>query len=286
MTKTNNSNCTTTISTNNFDLVTSYCILDDFFKFFDTENDFKPGRKPSLTISEIATITLIGLVYECGCLKSLYKLLFDKFKFDFKLPAYQNFVNLMNKNSKYLLKLIFLLCSINNKQFGIITFCDSTKLEVCKIYREHKHQTMKVLATKSKSTTGWFYGLRLHLLCDQDGNLMQIKFTTATTGERQVLDEFLGKIKECTIVADAGYLSKELEQRAAQNNNLLLTAVRKNMKTLSTVWQNKCMNLRSRIESVFGELKERYDLVTSLPRSINGYFAHYIRCLFGYMVLD
>jgi len=208
---TQNTITTPVISKDNFDLVTSYCILDDFFKFFDTENDSKVGRKASLSVSEIATITLIGLVYECGCLKSLYKLLFDKFRYEFKLPAYQNFVNLMNKNSIYLLKFISVICSFNNKQSGIITFCDSTKLEVCKIYRESKHKTMKVLATKSKSTTGWFYGLRLHILCDQDGNLMQIKFTTATTGERQVLDEFLGRIKECTVIADAGYLSKELE---------------------------------------------------------------------------
>jgi Transposase DDE domain len=100
---------------------------------------------------------------------------------------------------------------------------------------------MKSLSTKSKSTTGWFYGLRLHVLCDQDGNLMQFKFTTATTVEREVLDEFLGKIKSCIVVADAGYVSKELNQKASQNDSVLLTAVRKNMKTLATIFQNKCI---------------------------------------------
>lgn len=281
------------ISTNSFDLVTSYCVLDDFFKlleqikvFGSDSNKSNSGRKATLSISEIATITLIGCIYESGCLKALYKLLWDKFRNDFKLPRYQNFVNLMNKRSAYLLKFICLICNLNNKQQGIITFCDSTKLEVAKIYREHKHKTMKLLASKSKTTTGWFYGLRLHVLCDQAGNLMQIKFTTATVGERQVLDEFLGRIKECIVVADAGYLSKELEQKAQENNNILLAAVRKNMKTLATIWNNKCMNMRSRIESVFSELKERFNLVSTLSRSVNGYFAHYIRAIFGYMILD
>jgi len=271
---------------NSFDLVQTYCIMDDLFNVFNQHNNSKVGRKSILSISEIATITLIGLYYECGCLKSLYRLICDKFRNDFKLPRYQNFVNLMNKYSKYLLKFIFILCSLNNKQQGIITFCDSTKLEVCKIYREKRHKTMKQLATKSKSTTGWFYGLRLHILCDQDGNLMQIKFTTAVTGEREVLDEFLGKIQDCIIVADAGFVSKELERKANENNNLLITAVRRNMKTLHTIWQNSCLNMRSRIESVFGDLKERLGLVTSLPRSVNGYLAHYIRSIFGYMVLS
>ena len=280
-------NNTLLISRDNFDLVTSYCIIDDFFKIFDDNDKSKVGRKTSLSISDIATITLIGCVYECGCLKSLYKLLFNKFSLDFKLPRYQNFVNTMNKYSVYLLKFITLACKFNNKKSGIITFCDSTKIEVCKIYREYKHRTMKLLATKSKSTTGWFYGLRLHVLCDQDGNLMQIKFTTASIGEREVLDEFLGKICNCTVVVDAGYVDKTRYQKTKRDsNNTLITAVRKNMKTLHTIWQSRCLNLRSRIESVFGELKERYNLVTSLPRSINGYLSHYVRCIFGYMVLS
>jgi hypothetical protein len=280
---TNNANTPTLISSDNFDLVTTFCILDDLIKCFRFT---RIGRKPSLSLSEIATIVLIGCVYECGCLKSLHKLLCDKFSSDFKLPCYKNFVCLMNNYSVQLSAIIHFICSLNNQTEGVITFCDSTKIEVCRIYREGKHRTMKLIASKSKSTTGWFYGLRLHILCDQEGNLRQIKFTTATTGEREVLDEFLGKIKNCIVVADAGYVSKDLNQVSAENGNILLTAVRKNMKTLATVFQNKCMNMRSRIESVFGELKERFGLVTSLPRSVSGYLAHYVRCLFGYMFLD
>jgi hypothetical protein len=128
------------ISANNFDLVQTFCILNDFFLLFESENKSKRGKKPSLRASEIATITLIGLVYECGCLKSLYKLLRDRFKSEFNLPKYQNFVCLMNKESPKLLVILGMLCKLNNKQSGIITYCDSTKLEVCKIYREKKHR--------------------------------------------------------------------------------------------------------------------------------------------------
>jgi hypothetical protein len=272
------------IKRDSFDLVQCYCILDDFFKFFDDK--VVVGRKPTLNISEIATITILGGIYECKCLASLYRLLCDKFSFDFNLPSYKNFVCLMNSNSTYLILFVMCVCQFNSHSTGIITFCDSTKLEVCKIYREYSHRVMKDLATKSKSTTGWFYGVRLHLLCDLQGNLMQIKFTTATTGEREVLSGFMNKVKDCIIVADAGYVSKDLNKQANENNNILLTAVRNNMKTLSTIWQNKCMDMRSRIETVFGVLKERCGLVTSLPRSINGYFANYTRALFKYMVID
>ena len=104
--------------------------------------------------------------------------------------------------------------------------------------------------------------------------------------ERTILGEFLNSIQDSIVVGDIGYVSAVLDLKANENNNILLTAKRKNMKTLATVGQNKCMNMRGRIESVFGKLKERYKLVTSLPRSVTGYLAHYIRYVFSYMVLN
>jgi hypothetical protein len=267
-----------------FDLVQWFCIIDDFFKLIKPE-EVRVGRKPTLTISELATIILIGARYECGCLKSLYSLIKERFSIDFTIPNYQNFVCLMNKYSIHCMNMIQYLVSIFKNQKGVITFCDSTKLEVCKIYREYAHKVMRLVATKSKSTTGWFYGMRLHILCDRDGKLMGIRITTASTGERCILERFMDSISECIIVADAGYVSNTLNKKAAINKNILLTAVRKNMRTVATNFQNKCMNMRSRIETVFGVMKGRYNLVSSLPRSINGYLAHYIRSIFAYRLL-
>jgi hypothetical protein len=58
------------------------------------------------------------------------------------------------------------------------------------------------------------------------------------------------------------------------------------MRMLATIWQNKVMNMRNRIETVFDVLKEKYGLVTSLPRSVNGYLAHYVRTIFAYVILN
>jgi Transposase DDE domain len=274
------------IDTNNFDVVQCYCIVDDFFGLLNKLKPNKKGRKSTLKVSELVTICLIGKAYEVQCLRRLYELVRDRFNHDFKLPSYKSFVVSMNLASKNILIFVQTVLSLINNTNGDICFVDGTKLEVCKIYRESKHKTMKLLATKSKSTTGWYYGLKLHLLCDKQGNLIRIKFTTATVDERIPLKEFMESMTNTILVADAGYVSKELDKYANSFNNILLTAKRKNMKTLATMWQNKCMNMRSRIESVFSELKERLGLVSSLPRSISGYLAHYVRCLFAYMVLD
>ena len=273
------------ISKNNFDIVTCFCIVDDFFSIVDKRGVSARGRKPVLSVSEFVTICLLGQVYEVSCLKRLYELLRDKFTEDFKLPDYNNFVIGMNRVSVYCIMFIKAVLSMRDTTSGDICFCDGTKIEVCKIYRENRHKTMRSIATKSKSTTGWWYGLKLHVLCDKQGNLMKIKFTTATTSERSVLSEFMNQIHDSVIVADAGYISKDLDIRASLNQNKLLTAVRKNMKTLATLYDNRCMNMRSRIETVFDILKERYKLVTSSPRSVSGYLAHYIRAIFCYLIL-
>ena len=65
-----------------------------------------------------------------------------------------------------------------------------------------------------------------------------------------------------------------------------VTATRKNMKVLATVYHRKLLNLRSKVETVFSVLKERYHIVISLPRSVNGYLAHYIRSIFSYIFSD
>ena len=44
------------------------------------------------------------------------------------------------------------------------------------------------------------------------------------------------------------------------------------------------LQMRPKIEAVFSVLKGKMHLVTSYPRSIKGYFVHYIRVLLGYQM--
>lgn len=142
---------------------------------------------------------------------------------------------------------------------------------------------MKNLSSRSKSTTGWLYGLKLHIMSDLIGNILKIKFTTANIDDRVILKHFLESISNSIILADAGYISKELENLATEKNNILLTCKRKSMKKLASYFDIWFLNLRPRIEFIFSFLKERLGLITSLPRSVDGYLAHYVHVLFGYL---
>jgi len=86
-------------------------------------------------------------------------------------------------------------------------------------------------------------------------------------------------------VADAGYISKELAREFfKEGERMLLTAVRANMKQLAADWQIKLSNLRMKVEVHFRALKVRYGLVTSLPRSIDGYLTHYLAAIAAHVL--
>ena len=54
---------------------------------------------------------------------------------------------------------------------------DSTTLHVCKIQRIERHKSLKQIATRGKSSMGWFYGCKLHVLVDAQGQFIQTQLS-------------------------------------------------------------------------------------------------------------
>lgn len=274
---------------NNSDLVQVFCLMDDICKSLSLvkEKNPKGGRPSCLTLSEVLTITLMQKEYAIENKKALWKYVNNHHKNDFpRLGCYKSFCVTLNRLAPEILKVITIFCRINKEKSGILKFIDSTKLEVCKIWRAGSHKTMKALAKKSKSTTGWFYGLKLHIVCDDNGNLLYIAFTTANIDDRRILEKALKNFENSIFGADAGYCGKNMQKEAKENDNIVLAAVRKNMKTIATEFDQKVLNLRSVVERCFSVMKTRLNLVSTLARSVNGYLAHYIRTLFMYIFKD
>ena len=86
-------------------------------------------------------------------------------------------------------------------------------------------------------------------------------------------------------VADAGYLSKDVEEKFyLENQRILFAKPKANMKKIITPWQKKLYDTRILIELNFRNLKLFKGLITSLPKSIDGYFANYIYSLLSYVL--
>lgn len=270
---------------NDDNLLQTICFFDDLLKLVLPGGKTQVGRKRTISHSEVAAICLIKSNYGVVQLKQLYRLLSDRFPDEFKLPCYKNFVTSMNQSTPILLLLIQVVLGMRNRNAGMIKLTDSTPIPVCKNIRISSHKVMKRLATRYKTTTGYFYGLKLHVVTDEAGNLLRLMFTTGNTDDRVALDKFLDILRDSLIIADAGYISKKLSQKARRRMNLLLTCARNTMKKLITPFHLFLLNKRINVEHLFSLLKDRFGLITSLPRSELGYLAHYIRVLFAYLFM-
>lgn len=249
-----------------------------FEKLNFNEREHSKGRKPLLTNSEIVTAVIFKQSQNIATKKSLYEILEPSL-------SYNRFVVALNRVGKYLASIITEVMQCLRKEAHLIKFTDSTELPVCLVKNAKSHKTMRVLSAKSKSSKGWFYGLKLHLSADIEGRVLALKLTPGNSDDRSVFRKMNEKLRGF-FGADAGYVSKELERDFfIENERMLITASRVNMKKVATPFQIAVLNLRMRVEVHFRMLKVCYGLVTSFPRSIDGYLTHYLASITAHLLV-
>ena len=92
-----------------------------------------------------------------------------------------------------------------------INFIDSTTLKVCYIKREKQHRVFHSIATKGKGTMGWFYGFKLHLVINDQGEILSYYLSKANVGDRKIqVINCLVKNMFGKLYGDRGYISKSL----------------------------------------------------------------------------
>ena len=92
---------------------------------------------------------------------------------------------------------------------GLPYIADPTALPVCHNKRINGNRVFKGLAARGKTTMGWFYGLKLHLVINHKGSIVAVKITPGNVDERALLDEMTQNLKE-SLFADKGFISQDL----------------------------------------------------------------------------
>lgn len=269
-------------------LLTLYVTIDDLLEQAPLKKLSGPGRPTQLTPAELIT----GVVYAVGMVgiqdwQRCWNFLKHSHQREFPdLPEYPAFIAHLHRVFPLLLWVLQRLMIPTDQSAGqeTIRLLDATKLPVCTNIRIGTHRVAKGLAQRGKTSQGWFYGFKLHLAVTPRGQLRSVWFTPGNVHDRQALDRLTLGFQGMA-VGDAGYLVKEsIHQRLHGQGVWLLTGVRRNMGRLITHWQHQLLKVRQRVEDVFGVLKERLNLVTSVPRSVMGYFLHYVVVLLAYQV--
>lgn len=239
-----------------------YCNLKEYLK--------KTGRKLALPIIETLSLALFRNLQGIVTKKSVYDLLSLK-----SFCSYKTFVVNINRLAPIALQIIGLVMAHNRKLAHIIKHTDATAIPVCLMKNVDHHKTMKDLASMSKSSSGWYYGMKLHLTADFKGKALALKITSADGSDRQTAKK-MNKYLWGVIILDSGYVSKELQDEMnVEGKRLWLVKPYKTMKKLATVLENLLYDTRMMVETNFRNLKLFLGLVSSMPRSITGYLANY-----------
>lgn len=273
----------------NFDKITEiFCLVDEFCQNFDlTTKHFilgKPSKRPPvMSKSEVITITILFHLSGFRCFKHFYIFYVQKhMQEDFpNTVSYNRFTELMQSN---LLPLSMFLktCCLGNCTG--ISFIDSTPIRVCKNKRIKRNKVFKDVATLGKSTMGYFYGFKLHIVINDKGEILNFTITQANVDDREPLknESFLKNVFG-KLFGDKGYISKELTKILFVDGIHLVTSIRNNMKNSLMEMSDK-INLRKRsvIETVNDELKNICQVEHSRHRSVGNFFTNLISGIIAY----
>jgi transposase len=257
-----------------FSLEDLFCSVDDFCQQFEPlwqqqllGNGLARRNRPrSLCLSEIMTI-LIG--FHQSAYRNFKAYYIEKVQLQWQ-SAFPGLVS-YNRFVEWIPSSLLPLCAYLRSGFGHctgISFLDATCLKVCHNRRIHQHKVFKGLAARGKTSVDWFYGFKLHLVVNDQGELLNFTLTPGNVDDRtpvpKLLQQMFGKV-----FADKGYVSASLAQQLMEMTGVeLITKLRRNMKQrLMRLSDRLLLRKRAIIETVIDQLKNISQVEHSRHRS-------------------
>ena len=268
-----------------------YCLMDDFCKEFEpalnaqslADGSCRRIRATSLSLAELMTLMVLFHQIRYRQFKSFYvNHVLQHLRAEFPtLPSYQRCVELLPRCTLAFSALFEILkgtCS------GI-SIADSTPLAVCDNLRIKRHRVFADLAARGKSSTGWFFGFKLHAVINHVGELLAIRLTPGNVDDRKPLSGLVSGLFG-KLYADKGYLSKTLTESLKNIGIDLITKVRRNMKPIvHSLFDDALLRQRSLVETVFDELKNLCQVEHTRHRSPINFVVNVLSGIIAYCLM-
>ena len=272
-------------------LVSIFCEIDDFCKEIDRYCTHKlltgptrgrRGPRGQLAISEIMTILVMFHMVRFRDFKTFYTNFLSRYWQSYfpRLPCYERFVELM----KRVIFPMTLFTQIKGGKRTGIYYIDSSCLPVCHLKRSKRHKTFDHLAQYGRTSVGWFFGLKLHIVTNHHGELIAFKITQGHRHDSKVATDLLSSLKGLAF-GDKGYISQKLFDILFAKGLKLITRQRKNMqKKILDTFETQLLNQRNIIETVINHLKHHYQVWHTRHRSVLNAMTHLISALAAYAI--
>ena len=267
-----------------------FCEIDDFCKLFFKEQQTKilpnPSRKRrrecQMSISEIITITILFHLSHYRTFKDFYHECVIRYMHCYfpNLLSYNRFVELQ---AIVIAPLTAYLLSKRGQETELY-YVDSSPLKVCHNRRIYKHKVFRGIANRGKHSMGWFFGFKLHLVINHQGEPMSFCFTKGNQSDLSVL-KFLLKNLKGLAAGDKGYISKQKAEEFAERGLQFVTKLRKNMKkNILTPFQKFFLSKRGIVETVIEQLKSICQIEHTRHRSPANFISNLLSALAAYIL--
>jgi DDE family transposase len=272
----------------NHSILPLFADLDDFCQRFEPtfrtkqllSGALQRQRKATLVLSEVMTIIVWFQQSGYRTFKDYYRKevclhLCDEFP---QLVSYNRFVELM---PAALVPLCFYLQTRKGQTAGV-AFIDSLPIAVCHNRRIPSHRVFAHVAERGKSSVDWFYGFKLHLIVNDQGELLAFHLTPGNVDDRKPVAK-LARGLYGKLFGDRGYLSQALQEVLSQQGLQLITKIKKNMKQrLLSVWDQLLLRKRALIETINDQLKNICQIEHSRHRSPANFLVNVMAALIAY----
>jgi hypothetical protein len=225
----------------------------------------RQGRQPGICESEVMTILIhfhqSGYRdFKCYYLYHVQTHLRAEFPY---LVSYARFITLLPSVLVLLWAYALSRCTCRSG----ISFVDSTPLRVCHNRRIGRHKVFAGVAKRGQSSLGWFFGLKLHLVVSERGDVLAFALTPGNVDDRKPVPR-LAKRLFGKLFGDQGYLSQPLFEQLFQHGLTLITNLKAKMKNRFVPLEDKLLlRKRSLIEMINDQLKNISQIEHSRHRS-------------------
>jgi hypothetical protein len=238
-------------------LVTVFCLVDDWLK---DPRIRQRGRSPRLSDSDVLTMEIVGEFKNIDTDEGIYEFFLEHYKRWFpqlertcRTTLVRQAANLWDVKQRLWKHLVSQLPAdpmITIMDRFPMPVCRFARAKRCRRLREHSAYGHDAIAKQT------FYGLRVHLIIAWPGIIVDFRRAPANVSDVEGAQDMLSCRHGWTL-GDRNYWSPTL-QAECQEHGLSLLAPYKSAKREKTPFPSDLTQMRRRIETVIGQLVERY----------------------------